>query len=96
MARFRVTLVGDELFDDLQLLTGLIAEQRAFFARVIELRRSEGLAAASELVGTGKGKQLMDAIRLRLGEMQGWSSSACCWPSRRSNGAAGPGWRCWG
>ncbi|WP_435635217.1 diguanylate cyclase [Pseudomonas solani] len=71
MARFKVTLANDELLDDLQRLVGLLAEQRAFFGRVIELRRSEGLAAAGDLVSTGKGKQLMDAIRLRLGEMQG-------------------------
>jgi PAS domain S-box-containing protein len=44
-------------------LAGLIAQKRDFAARVVAARRSAGFDAATDLVRTGEGKRLMDAIR---------------------------------
>ncbi|MGV7030098.1 response regulator [Methylobacterium symbioticum] len=44
-------------------LAKLVAEKRAFAARVVAERRSGGFEPATALVRTGEGKRLMDAIR---------------------------------
>ncbi|GJD54651.1 Autoinducer 2 sensor kinase/phosphatase LuxQ [Methylobacterium dankookense] len=44
-------------------LARLVAEKRAFAARVVDERRSGGFEPATALVRTGEGKRLMDAIR---------------------------------
>jgi PAS domain S-box-containing protein len=44
-------------------LAGLIAQKRAFAARVVSARRNQGFEPALDLVRTGEGKRLMDAIR---------------------------------
>ncbi|WP_252273903.1 sensor domain-containing diguanylate cyclase [Pseudomonas subflava] len=59
-----------EMLDDLKALKPVIAEQRRYFDSVIRLRRDQGLRAASDLITQGKGKQLMDDLRARVGEMQ--------------------------
>lgn len=41
----------------------LVAEKRAFAARVVALRKEQGFEAATDLVRTGDGKETMDAIR---------------------------------
>ena len=49
-----------------------LTEQRlARIRRTIELRRTDGLAAALPVVMTGEGKELMDRIRTLIGEMEG-------------------------
>ncbi|HSX72229.1 MAG TPA: diguanylate cyclase, partial [Pseudomonas sp.] len=59
-----------DMLDDLQALKPVIAEQRSYFDTVIRLRRDQGLETASELISQGRGKQLMDDLRSRVGEMQ--------------------------
>ena len=49
--------------DDLPRLRGLLDEKLAELHRTIELRRSQGLQAALDVVLTDRGKQLMDQIR---------------------------------
>ncbi len=51
-------------------LAGLIAQKRDFAARVITARREQGFEAATELVRTGEGKRLMDAIRVEAATRQ--------------------------
>ncbi|MCJ2084522.1 response regulator [Methylobacterium sp. E-005] len=51
-------------------LAGLIAQKRDFAARVIAARRGQGFDAATELVRTGEGKRLMDAIRMEAAARQ--------------------------
>ncbi|MFF9550612.1 response regulator [Methylobacterium fujisawaense] len=51
-------------------LAGLIAQKRDFAARVVAARRNQGFEPAIELVRTGEGKQLMDAIRAEAAARQ--------------------------
>jgi PAS domain S-box-containing protein len=51
-------------------LAGLIAKKRDFATRVIAARRQQGFDAATDLVRTGEGKQLMDAIRTEAAARQ--------------------------
>jgi PAS domain S-box-containing protein len=51
-------------------LAGLIAQKRDFATRVITARREQGFEAATELVRTGEGKRLMDAIRVEAAARQ--------------------------
>ena len=51
-------------------LAGLIAQKREFAARVIAARRGQGFDAATDLVRTGEGKRLMDAIRAEAASRQ--------------------------
>jgi len=51
-------------------LAGLIAQKRDFAARVVEARRNQGFDAAIDLVRTGEGKRLMDAIRAEAAARQ--------------------------
>ncbi|SDO23985.1 PAS domain S-box-containing protein [Methylobacterium phyllostachyos] len=51
-------------------LAGLIAQKRDFAARVIAARRDRGFDAATDLVRTGEGKRLMDAIRTEAAARQ--------------------------
>ncbi|XYD10175.1 response regulator [Methylobacterium sp. NMS12] len=51
-------------------LAGLIAQKRDFAARVVEARRNRGFDAAIDLVRTGEGKRLMDAIRAEAAARQ--------------------------
>jgi diguanylate cyclase (GGDEF)-like protein len=72
MRTLQANLSGDdELLGALAALKPVIAEQRSYFDSVVRLRREQGLQAASELVSLGKGRQLMDSLRTRIGEMQG-------------------------
>lgn len=65
------SLAGDdELRGELDALIPVMAEQRSYLVKVIELRRDKGMMAASELISVGKGKQLMDSLRARVGEMR--------------------------
>ncbi|RYC29626.1 response regulator [Lichenibacterium minor] len=43
-------------------LRGLVTSERAFFQRVVDVRRDQGTDAAIALVGTGEGRRLMEAI----------------------------------
>lgn len=45
-------------------LETLVAQKRDFAARVVALRKDQGFEAATDLVRTGEGKRVMDAIRL--------------------------------
>lgn len=45
-------------------LETLVAEKRDFAARVVALRKEQGFEAATDLVRTGEGKRVMDAIRI--------------------------------
>ncbi|MEO4047378.1 diguanylate cyclase [Pseudomonas sp. CAU 1711] len=72
MRELQVGLTGDdELREALDGLMPVVAEQRGYLVKVIELRRTQGMLAASELISQGKGKQLMDDLRARIGKMQG-------------------------
>ncbi len=51
-------------------LAGLIAQKRDFATRVIAARRDQGFDAATDLVRTGEGKRLMDAIRIEAAARQ--------------------------
>ncbi|WP_375455049.1 response regulator [uncultured Methylobacterium sp.] len=51
-------------------LADLIAGKRDFAARVVAARRDRGFAAAADLVRTGEGKRLMDAIRAETAGLQ--------------------------
>jgi PAS domain S-box-containing protein len=51
-------------------LAGLIAQKRDFATRVIAARREQGFDAATNLVRTGAGKRLMDAVRLEAAARQ--------------------------
>jgi PAS domain S-box-containing protein len=51
-------------------LAGLIAQKRDFAARVVAARREQGFDAATDLVRTGEGKRLMDAIRTEAAARQ--------------------------
>ena len=51
-------------------LAGLIAQKRDFATRVIAARRAQGFDAATDLVRTGEGKRLMDAIRMEAAARQ--------------------------
>ena len=51
-------------------LETLVAEKRDFAARVVALRKEQGFEAATELVRTGEGKRVMDAIRLEAGAIR--------------------------
>ncbi|MBB2495092.1 diguanylate cyclase [Aquipseudomonas ullengensis] len=53
----------------LQRLEPRIDEQRTYFSTVIQLRRDQGLQAASDLISQGHGKQLMDHVRSLAGEV---------------------------
>ncbi|WP_375465547.1 response regulator [uncultured Methylobacterium sp.] len=56
-------------------LAGLIAEKRAFAARVVSARRDLGFEAATDIVRTGEGKRLMDEIRAETAGLQGETSA---------------------
>ncbi|MBE7198114.1 MAG: response regulator [Parafilimonas terrae] len=56
-------------------LAGLIAQKRNFAARVIAARRAQGFDAATDLVRTGEGKRLMDAIRMEAAARQALASA---------------------
>lgn len=64
-------MVGDneQQTKRLEVLGKLIDEKREFVERNIEVRRTEGLEAASRLVGTGEGNVLMQRIRRAVHEM---------------------------
>lgn len=83
-------LVGrqDSQQQRLGMLEGLIASRTAFAARTIELRRTEGPAAAEKEILSGQGKMEMDAIRRVIGEMQANERTRLL---RRSNRAAQSG-----
>ncbi len=49
-------------------LTPLLNQKMEELAQVIEIRRSQGLAAASEFVRNAQGKTLMDSIRMTMGD----------------------------
>ena len=51
-------------------LAGLVAQKRDFATRVVAARRDRGFDAATDLVRTGEGKQLMDAIRMEASARQ--------------------------
>ena len=51
-------------------LAGLVAQKRDFATRVVAARRDKGFDAATDLVRTGEGKRLMDAIRLEAASRQ--------------------------
>ncbi len=51
------------------LLTELIDEKLAFLREMIRAREVEGFASAQAHIATGRGKALMDAIRLALSDM---------------------------
>ena len=57
-------------------LAGLIAQKRDFATRVIAARRDRGFDAATDLVRTGEGKQLMDAIRTEAAARQAVAAEA--------------------
>ena len=51
-------------------LAGLVAQKRDFATRVVAARRDRGFDTATDLVRTGEGKRLMDAIRAEAGSRQ--------------------------
>ena len=51
-------------------LAELVADKRTFAANVVSARRDEGFDAATDLVRTGEGKRVMDAIRSEAGRLQ--------------------------
>jgi PAS domain S-box-containing protein len=59
-----------ELRVPIETLISLVKSRMAFAAESIELRRSQGFAAARELLLSGKGKQEMDRIRALITEMR--------------------------
>ncbi len=52
-------------------LRSLVDERIALAQRVVEARRNQGFDAAVRLIQTGRGRQIMDEIDRRIGEMQG-------------------------
>ncbi len=54
---------------ELAKLQNLVKEKLNFNRSVIELRRTQGLSAASAKIGTGEGKRIMDEARLIVGRM---------------------------
>jgi PAS domain S-box-containing protein len=71
MRRLReLTADNPEQQSRLERLGRLVDEQLAFGARVIELRRSQGFEAASNLMLTRRGKVLHDQIRVAVQEMK--------------------------
>ena len=55
---------------ELEKLQSIVTEKLNFNKTVIELRRTQGLDAASRKVGTGEGKRIMDDARLSIGKMR--------------------------
>jgi PAS domain S-box-containing protein len=49
--------------DRVRLLTPLVSEKLAELKQTIEIRQSQGIAAAADLVQTGRGQRAMDQIR---------------------------------
>lgn len=71
LQQLQLDLTDDaELQPLLRTLQAKIAEQRSYFNEVVQVRRQEGLQAASELIARGRGKQMMDAMRLQVTGMQ--------------------------
>ncbi len=75
--------IGDELGELRQLTAGNAAQQRQLnqlvrlvterideAARVIELRRGQGLAAAQAAIASGQGKELQDRVRASVAAME--------------------------
>lgn len=58
-----------ELAPVLKRMNVLVGEQRRYLNEIIEMRRQQGLEATSGRIQLGQGKQLMDSIRLELGEL---------------------------
>lgn len=54
----------------IQELRNLISLKRDFTARTIETRRKEGMDKAVAMVSSGRGKQIMDSIRVRVETFQ--------------------------
>ncbi|KMO13511.1 CHASE3 domain-containing protein, partial [Methylobacterium platani] len=48
----------------------VVAAERDYAARVVALRRSEGMQAATDLIQTGEGKRAMDAVRTLTAQVQ--------------------------
>jgi PAS domain S-box-containing protein len=70
LATLTVAAAGNRLDPDrLATLRRLIAEERDELARTIDLRRTQGLAAAMDVVRSGDGQRTMESIRGALGEM---------------------------
>ncbi|AWN45259.1 histidine kinase [Methylobacterium terrae] len=47
-----------------------VAAERDYAARVVALRRAEGMPAATDLIQTGEGKRVMDAVRTLTAQVQ--------------------------
>ncbi len=72
LQELQILLADDpKLLGQLEALRPVLAEQRTYFDGVIGLRREQGMQAASELISQGRGKRLMDSIRLQVDHMQG-------------------------
>ena len=56
-------------------LAALIAQKQDFAARVVAARRDSGFEAATDLVRTGEGKGVMDAIRAETAGLQAGTSA---------------------
>jgi PAS domain S-box-containing protein len=74
--------------EDLTRLRALLDEKLAELHRTIELRRSQGLQAALDVVLTDRGKQLMDQIRELCAGMQAREYSALIDGSREEENYA--------
>ncbi len=55
---------------ELEKLQNLVTDKLSFNKTVIELRRTQGLAAASAKTATGEGKRIMDEARLSVKRME--------------------------
>ena len=55
---------------EISTLENLITEKLNFMNAITEIRRNQGLEAASERIKTNVGKKLMDEIRLSIGKMK--------------------------
>lgn len=62
-------ILSDEQKANLSTLESLIARRIAASRRVVELRQNAGFEAARQLVASGEGEALMDAVRAQLVRM---------------------------
>ncbi|MGA8145860.1 MAG: PAS domain S-box protein [Candidatus Acidiferrales bacterium] len=68
-----------------QILEPLIEQKLAELQRSIDLRRQQGLAAASQMVLQGSGKQTMDQIRVLAAEMVAEESGLLKYRTQQTN-----------
>lgn len=78
------TGVDARLSADMENLTPLVVVKLSELNRTIELRRSQGFAAAQEMIGSDEGKRTMDAIRALIAKMEQQVNDALIEDSERA------------